>query len=456
MTLSILVFIFALRFLAMYLEQLMGGRIDGLVLLQLLGHAAVRMSMMALPVAMLSAALISFGNMGEHYELAALKACGVGLHRVLRPVMSFALLLTALALYTSFEWVPRSNRALISLIYDTSKSESGFAIKPGVYYEDLEGYVIRVADQDAQTGTLYDFMMYDFTEGEEAIVTLADSARTRMEPDGSALHMKLYHGTRHEAAAEDSSTGYARLYFDSLYHRFDLSTFNLSDTDQRFRHRSVFSIGQLQWAIDSMQHCLARRKQQMGEFLHELQEDAPGEQAASLEGGRSSPGVKDRLDVLPAGERAAVREQVQEEGRAVRESLEAWDRFQQKERQQIREFTHEYYNRWAMPLTGLVFTLMGASLGAVIRKGGMGAPAVASFGFFALFYGLMSQGWKLAKYGWADAWVGALLPLLVFTPFAVFVSLQAAIDAPLTDLNAWRQLIRRWMLRFWKKSEEKP
>lgn len=447
MTLTILVFILSLKFLGNYIEELSGKNLDGAVMLQLFGHASLRMAILSMPLALLSASLITFGSMGEHYELAALKSCGISLLRILRPLFAFSCLMALLSFWLSFYIVPNSNRELLSLLYDASKTKAGFAIKPGIFYRDIDNYSIRIASKNERTGMLYELRIEDFSQNRaQPVVTLADSGRTHILQDGRYLQMMLYSGVRHEdIQASSPSLPYGRLYFDSLSYRFDLSEFAFSRSDSRLRHRSIFPFPQLSQAIDSMQRRLALEEarvfSRMGRYTGIDSTFFAAQYVAAAEA--FSPQSVEEWYTQPA-----LRQRAIDEIRALQPELEYWMQYSRRERQQIREYQHEYYSRIAMPLTCIVFALMGASLGAIIRKGGLGMPAVASVGFFALFYGLLSQGWKLAKYGWADPWIGAFLPLLVFTPFTLYVVMQAAVDAKIFDESSWQMWsdrLRQWL-----------
>lgn len=441
MSLVILVFMFTLRFMAMYIEDLMGKSIDGEIVLNLFMHASLRVVIMAFPLAILCAALINFGNMGEHYELAALKSCGVGLLQFIRPHIVFAFLLTGLSLWLAFEVVPNSNREIISMIYDVSRTKSSFAIRPGYFYTDIDKYVMRISERDEKSGMLYGMLIYDFTEDAESpTVIVADSAYAKLREDGAYLQMKLFSGSRHEELNDNSptpnSSSLGRLYFDTLYVNFDLSAFAFSRSDNRFHHRSVYPFDQLVWAIDSMERRLAMSEAVMKAELKEyivwdsLSDIPVPDTIKKLVG-------TEILKETPPEIRVNNIEMALLEARAARERVAQISLSYSKEKQQIREYKHEYHNRIAIPLACLVFMLLGTSFGAVIRKGGVGPPAVAALGFFALFYGLMSQGWKMAKYGWSEPWIGAFLPVLVFIPISLYISYQAATDSSLMDLSRW-------------------
>ncbi len=455
MALAILVFIFALRFLAMYVEELLGKNIDGGIFLRLFMYASLRMAVMALPLAILSAALITFGNMGEHYELAALKSCGIGLLRLMQPLIAFASMISLFSFWLTFEVVPHSNREIIGMLYDASRTKSSFAIRPGVFYRDIDQYAIRVTDTHPESNMLYEVMIYDFSQSIDfPTITLADSAQTKLLNQGSLLQMTLFHGSRHEEidseAKKPNPNLHGRLYFDSLYVRFDLSEFAFARSDSRFRHRSIYPTTQLVTAIDSMQ-------QRLDEISRNIQSNINTYvrlDSMSLTAGTRVDSFKQKqlLDYAPKDDRKLVVAQALEDARSIKTQLDFSTSNYLRESQQIREFQHEYYNRIMMSLSCLIFMIMGVSLGAIIRKGGLGAPSVASVGFFALFYGLNSQGWKMAKYGWSEPWVGAFLPLLVFTPVALYISYQAAKDAPLFDESSW-QMWRESLGQFFVRSK---
>jgi len=462
MSFAIILFILVMQFMAVYLDKILGKGMGVGVLFKMIGFAGGKLAISAMPVAVLAAALISFGSFGEHYELAAIKSCGISLLKTMRGAIAVALLLMFGSIWLSHSLVPLSNLKFYSLYYDISRKKAELAITPGHFYWDITNYVIRVADKSNEKGTLYDVLIYDHTENRgNNDVIIADSAKTYTDED--RLQMVLYSGVRHEEINPErgrKNYPYGRTYFDSLYYTFNLEDFKLSRTEEsQFRHQITLSQRELGIAIDSLDHLeadyLSKAFTQIGRytkidsnFLNYAKDTLPYDKPLLTYD--MVPGDK-IMDCDPSLEASDALSRSLVNIRAVKSYLDFMNKKKADQNKTKSKYLYEYYLRYSLPINCLVFMMIGVSLGAIIRKGGLGMPAIVSIIFFILFHILNTYGRKFSKEGVIDAELGAFLSVIAFAPIAVLVTYQATMDTKLMDMEAWGKFFKKIANRFRKR-----
>ena len=450
MSFAIILFILVMQFMSLYMNEILGKGLGPIVLVKLMGYASGRLAITAMPVAILAAALMTFGSMGEHYELASLKSCGISLFKIMRSMIATGLILTSISLWLSFYLVPKANLKFFSLLYDVQRKKADLAIIPGHFYWDIDGYVIRVSDKNKEKGVLYDVLIYDHTENRgNSDVIMADSALTFTE--GNSLRMVLYHGVRHEdykPQAGRKNYPHGRTYFDSLYYKFSLEGFELDRTDEsQFRHQITLSQPQLSDAIDSLgvnekeydrkaNKQLSRYTKIDSAFAVALPDTFPVTKPVMVVD--MEPDEEILLCYSFKDEPIELLNRAMTNIRAVKSYVDFMVKKKDDQYKSRNKYEYEYYLRFALSVNCILFIMIGVSLGAIIRKGGLGMPALVSIISFLLFYILTTYGKKFAKEGVMDPWIGAWLSVLVFAPIALAVTYMAAMDSGLMSSTAWR------------------
>ena len=467
MSFGIILFILIMQFMSLYMDEIFGKGLGLDVVLKLFYYAGGRLGLTAMPVGILAAGLISFGNMGEHNELAAMKSSGINLMKIMRSVFIFSLVLTGFSLWFSLDSVPKANLKFFSLLYDVQRKKPNLAIKPGYFYSDIDGYVIRASDKNNETGTLYDVLIYNHSENRGNVdVLIADSAVSGM--DKNTLKMILYHGSRHEEYKKDpgepQSYPHGRTYFDSLYYRFDLEGFDLDRTDEsQFRHQITMPYRTLVNALDSLDSIrmfynekalmqIARYNAVDTNFLmYERLVDSVNKKLTILESVAMTP-EDSILECYPEAHQSDLINRALVNARAVKSYTEFMIKKKEDQRQVDRNYNYEYYFRVALPFNCILFMLIGCSLGAIIRKGGLGFPALISISLFLVFYVITTYGKKFSKEGVLDPVTGAFLSVFIFTPVAIYLVHQATTDSKLLDEGtriAIRDNIARLLRSLW-------
>lgn len=455
-SLLVILFILVMQFMALYLNDIASRQPSPDIIGKLFFYASGRLVLTAMPVALLAGALMSFGNLGEFNELASMKSCGISLLKIMRSVVAFTALLTLVSLWVSFDVIPKANLKFFSLLYDVQRKKPDLAIKPGHFYSDIDGYVIRVSDKNPDSGTLFDVMIYNHTEnrGNNDII-IADSAR--MKTKGGTLSMVLYEGVRYEEYKPESgkqeNRPHGRTYFDSLYYRFPLEGFELSRTDESlFKHQITLPYRDLVRAMDSIAGLegkqLVRNTQQLSRynkidtaFLVYTRDTMPNKKVVEVVDMEADETI---LDCYVEDYPDDVVSRAITNARAIKSYVEFMSKKRADQKQAERKYDFEYYFRYALPFNCLVFVFIGIALGAIIRKGGLGMPALISLGFFMAFYVLTTQGKKLAKEDVLDPLVGAWLSVLVFGPIAIALVYQATMDAKLLSESYWGMVRDKW------------
>ncbi len=454
MNFTIILFILVLQFVALYIQDILGKGIGPGIFFKLFFYASGHLSLSAMPVALLAAALMTLGGMGERYELAAIKSSGIHVFRASRTLVLSAVVITGGMMWFSSNVVPKSNLKFFSLIYDIKKKKADIALKPGHFYRDIDNYAIRVGEKKKDSDMLYRVRIYQHTDKEgNRDVTQADSARMDLRKD--RLHMILYSGTRYEEVeAEESSeqrAPFARTSFDSLIYRFNLGDdFELNRTDEgQFKHQITLTRNQLGMALDSIDKL--RIEQDRKTFSQLARYTKVDTQLAkigiydSMALAQNPPPMAsfsyEESDSLIAcfyhDDPTEILSRALTNARAAKSYLEFAQR--KKEDQTLAEsrYSYEHQLRLAIPINCLLFLLIGVSLGAIIRKGGIGVPALISITLFILFYVLTTYGRKASKDGNVEPWLGAWISVLAFMPLTLVLLYQASTDARILDESQW-------------------
>lgn len=458
-----------MQFLAMYMEEIAGKDLGIDILGKLFYYATSKMVVMALPIGLMSGALITFGGMGEHYELAAIKSCGINLFKISTSLILFSILMTACSMYLSFYTIPRANLKFFSLLYDVQRKKAEVAIKPGYFYSDIDGFVIRIGDKNKLTGVMYDMIVYNHLQGSgNKDVILADSAKMMMEPGKEQLRLVLYHGARYEEYQPDAGKNndpFARMLFDSLYYRMKLEGFTIERTDENLftRHQITMVKDSLVSEIRKIQQ---EEKNDHKNFLTNLKpyngidstmityspkniKDLPAQtiQDSLLQKdvhlAEKTP-LAEQLAVVPTANTVEIMNRAINNARTLKQNIGFRKNEMEEDRKHNFGYQYELWSMYALPLNCIIFMLIGIALGAIVRKGGLGLPSLISIGFFVIFYLLYMQGKKLAKDGVIEPWLGASLSIIVLTPVAIATMYQAIMDTKLIDESSremWRDRI---------------
>lgn len=450
---AVSLFVLVLQFLAQQRNKLFGKGLPAQVILEIMGYAGLSLSVVALVLGVLLASLMTLGRLGENYELTALKSSGISLWRIVYPLIMFVGVLTAIALLMTSYVEPWAKLKMWRRLYDADQTRPEFALRPGVFNNLIPGYVLRISDRKPDGSMLYGMRIYDHAKDEHVgnIVIVADSARMMSEDSLLYLHLELYHGIRYEDAM-DRRQGkplwgpmrpFSYIAFDTLQYNIDMSAFLPSTTEDSLflSHPYMRTTGQLIQDVDSL---MPRGPNDLARFTAFLDNQLHFYQFLdSLPRYGVGPAVVPVYDTLAKRTRQELFSLAAREARTAKTNLTSLHESSTASMELMRRYAIELHLKFSLPISLLLFVFVGAPLGAIIRKGGFGAPIVVAISFFVLYYVLMSYGKKVAAEGALPVWLGVWLPVWVILPMALYLSFQSATDSRLFDLSAWRLALRR-------------
>ena len=473
MTFLIVLFIVLMQFLWKYIDSLVGKGLGMDVLGELFFYAAVSMIPMALPLAILLASLMTFGNLGEKFELTAMKASGISLLRVMAPLIAVVCLIAVGAFFFQNDVLPKAQVKMWTLLFSVRQKSPEVEIPENVFYDQIPGYNLLVKEKNKENGMLYDVMIYDVNHGDNVTILLADSARMAMTPEMSHLYLHLYQGEQFENLREqrtnDRNVPFRREnFFDKqILIPFD-ANFNRLD-EQGMRQQYVGkNIAELHHSIDS----IGRRVDSIGGmFSRDLRVDASAvlprpdlsrttlpdgtedkyaierkeelkKEAEKMEKATRPLSIDSLLKSMPPAEAAQLVSQAIGISREHQNINEFKSLTIDEEKRSIRRHEIELIKKYTLSVACIIFFFIGAPLGAIIRKGGLGTPLVVSIFLFLIYYIFDNTGYKLARDGRWPVEAGIWLSTMVLAPLGVYVTWKAMNDSSVFDADRYKNFFR--------------
>ena len=456
-TFFISLFVLMMQFLWRYVDELIGKGLSIEVLAQFFWYMSLMLIPQALPLAILLASLITMGNIGENSELTAIKAAGISLMQTLRPLIFITCFITVASFYFQNNIGPDSTKNLAQLLNSMKQKSPELEIPEGIFYDGLPQCNLYVQKKDLESGMLYGVMIYRMTNSfEDAAIILADSGRLQSTADKQHLLLSLYNGEwfenmRSQEFAGNANVPYRRESFISKRIVLDFdSGFNLTDASVFSNNAQAKSLKQIFHAVDSMNHVydsIGRGTRQdldrMFSYTYPREVDKNDSLEAVKKGLQSTYSfdtIVSRLkpsDKLDALQRALNRVQI------MTSELEFRQMITSDGDELIRKHWLEAVNKFTLSLTCLIFFFIGAPLGAIIRKGGLGVPVIISVLVFIVFYILDNTGFRMARLGAWPIWFGKGLAPAVLIPLASFVTYKANKDSMVFNMDAYRNVFMR-------------
>lgn len=435
-------FIFEMQFIWVYLDELMGKGLSPWVITKLLVFASARLVNMALPLAILMSSIMTMGALAENNEMTAMKSAGVSLMRIMRPLIFFSVGLSITAfLFANNIW-PVANLKFRTMLFSIMKQRPSLNLTDGVFYNGIEGISIRAAKNNSETGELKDVLIYDHRGGEKANRTVirAESGLMEQTADKRFLIMTLNKGYSYDEQkdkkARDQKMSEIKCEFEQSVIRLDLSSLAFqADNEEIMKNPAeMMTVIQLDDAIDSL----------------ELQYDTLGYQFANnnmrLVNARLDP-ASIPADIRPAGstlfeelngaERTKAISQARETSRKSRDNIQRQVDELKGRKKSINKHKIEWHRKFFLAVVCLVLFFIGAPLGAIIRKGGIGLPTLIALGLFIVYQLLTMIGERLAKDMFLEPWLGIWISTVVLLPFSLWITLRATKEAALLDRDSY-------------------
>ncbi len=465
MTFFICLFIVLMQFLWKYVDEMVGKGLEMSVLGELFFYAAITMVPMALPLAILLASLMTFGNLGERLELLAIKAAGVSLLQIMRPLAIFLVFVSIGAFFFQNNVLPKAQAKMWTLLYSMRQKSPELDIPEGVFYDQISGYNLYVKQKNQKTGMLYDLMIYDFSSGfDNAMIMLADSGKLKMTDDKQHLFFTLYSGESFENLRDQRSSvnnvPYRRESFTlkEILIAFD-GNFNRMDDGVMQNQYVGKDLAALQSTIDSMSYRVdsigadnGRSLKRSGYFsMHERHNRTALKNDTSSREQLVAEAMLLDVDSL-FGSKNLQRRQLYLE-RAIMRAERYKNDYEfrslalNNEYKIIRRHEIEMYKKFTLSFACIIFFFIGAPLGAIIRKGGLGMPVVVSVFMFIFYYIIDNSGYKLARDGRWEVWEGMWLSSAVLLPLGIFLTYKAMKDSAVFNADAYANFFRKLLGR---------
>lgn len=447
-TFFICLFIFMMQFLWRYVDEMVGKGLEISVLAQFFFYSALTLVPVSLPLAILLAALITFGNFGERFELLAMKAAGISLIKIMRPLIVFISLICCVSFYFQNVVGPKAQTKLWTLLLSMKQKSPELDIPEGVFYDEIEGYNLYVKHKDRKTGMLYDVLIYNFEKGfENAQIIKADSGRLEMTADKQHLYLHLFSGEQFENLKSQSmnqkNVPYQREAFREKHAiiEFD-SDFNMADEGFMSGQSSSKNMATLEADIDSMKVL----NDSVGRaYYNEAMEATyrPVPHLTKSDTTKIEKAVLSSFNVDSLFDAATLMEKQKIISSAVSRAESAasdWSfkgfNIQQTESSLRRHMT-AWHEKFTLSLACLIFFFIGAPLGGIIRKGGLGMPVVVSVLIFIIYYIINNTGYKMARDGKWVVWMGMWTSTAILAPLGAFLTYKSNNDSVVLNADAY-------------------
>lgn len=467
MTFMICVFILLMQFVWMHVKDLVGKGVEVSVLAEFFIYAVASVVPLALPLAILLASLMTFGNLGEKSELTAMKAAGVSLFRIMRPLTISLFFICSGAFLFSNYVLPVSQVKLWALIFSLRQKSPELEIPQGEFYDGIDGYNIYVRHKNPQRGMLYDMMIYDYTEGfQNATVMVADSGKIYFTDDKKYLLLRLYNGESFEnldrdqkrATKSEKNIPYRRESFAQKQLLIDFDTeLNRYDEDVLNDQHVSKNVGELVRSIDSVQVLAHERSTEQSAVIvtnHYFGRERNAGRKLEEEALSAPPDRVYDLDSLYAQlkpeERYRAASAALEKAKAQRDQIDYNALMLDDYQRYIRRHEIELHRKFTLAFACLVFFFIGAPLGAITRKGGLGMPVVISVVMFIIYYIIDNTGYKMAREALWPCWAGMWLSSFVLLPIGIFLTYKAATDSSLFNPDAWMKVWNKLKIKVLK------
>lgn len=505
-TFMIATFVLLMQILWLYIDDLAGKGLNIFLVVELLAYKCVSLVPLALPLAILISSLMVLGNLAERYELSSLKSAGIPLLRIMRPILFFGLGALVLSYMCSNYFIPVANLKFGSRMWDIQRQKPTLSLDAKVFNYDFDGFVIHIGEKGKDGRRIENVLIYDHSGSAQEGVSEITAREGEMfsAENGKYFVMRLLDGHQY-MEAQPSGKGtfpFIRTSFGEWVKVFDLSEFQLTRTDEELfkSNRTMLSSGQLREAMDSIEMKIEQRREGVVKYLRNFyapvrseEQQLPIQRMKSKAVESAGAKVAERLDTLPKQEEAPMQEGMgppdrSYEARAYElpDSVSSFDqllaglpRYRRKSyinkaqtfarsilnqtqsaNRTIADLAeshvkHEYdmHMKYSMAVICILFVLIGAPMGAIIRKGGFGYPILVAILFFMLFIILTIFCRKIAESFIVPAWLAAWIPCMIFLPLGLRLTFKAMNDSKLLDVDRYLAPLRRFLQKRKKKKD---
>lgn len=432
-----------------WIDEFIGKGLDVFTITQFLGLLSTTLVPIALPLGVLFAAIMTFGNLGESSELVAVKASGISIARFASPLFVFIVCLSALSFLFNNYVIPRAQLKATRLLYDIQNKKPVVAIKPGTFYKDIPNHTIYISSKENDNQTVHDIKIYDHTSGRgNDRIILAQKGKMYVSEDKRFLIFELENGWRYEEKIPKNKDEHEQIRLGFKYWKkvFDLSDFNMPKTDENYFKslRAVMTVAQISKQIDTTEKGIQRQyhavKELMMPTLVMVRRD-------TMKKPQMLPVLKGRTDTffnrIPDSLKSRVLTTAEIAARSVKSMLEINKQNVKLQKQSLTEHRIELHKRYTVPVACILLFVIGAALGSIIRKGGLGMPFITAVIFFILYYFMNTIGEKIAKEQVVSVTAGMWFPSAILGLIGAFLLYKANNDSPLMNKEGYYRFFRK-------------
>ncbi len=461
-TFFITLLVLVMQFFWLYIDDFVGKGIDTKVIFEFILYQSAVLVPLALPLAILLSSLMTFGNLGESFELVAIKSAGISLIRFMRPLFFVCILLAGVAFAFSNYVIPVANLKSRTLLTDIVFAKPAFDLKEGVFYDKIPNFAIKIGKKEANDSVVQDIIIYEQGNPLQDNFIIARTGVMRVTENKRFLEFNLKDGWRYQERGnyyDPANSEFIRIGFKEYKKQFDLSTlgFNNRTADSVNKNNErMYSMRQLEKTIDSLEKDNKQLKMQTENqlfvqfrFLGLL--DSTWSKDSLPDVSKLKP-VRNYDEILPDSAQANVNQNVRNIAGSLRISSESMMGTLKDKERNLRKHQIEWHRKIVLSLACLVLFLIGAPLGSIIRKGGLGTPLVVAIIFFMVFYFSSTAGEKFAKENTLTPFGGMWMATFILLPIGLFLIYKAMRDSQLFNKDAYRRIPRALKLFFNKKA----
>lgn len=484
-TFFITLFVLVLQFFWKYIDDLVGKGLDTFTILQLTSYVTATAVPLALPLAVLLSSIMTFGNLGESFETVAVKSAGIPLLRFMRPLFVFSIIISIVAFLFSNYIIPVAQLKFQTLLYDITVAKPAFNLKEGVFFKEFDGYTIKIGKKEKDNVTIHNIIIFERNYALQDNIIVAEHGQMKMSDDKKFLEFYLENGWRNEERGPSYTvnTDYLRLGFKEYKKVFDLSTFTMMRTpDSMFKDNfRMLNVRQLTKSIDSLEKSagagMTKRVEREVSMNYPFNKNAkdtvkkvlptpvvkPEDLVVYEKVPLSRPVIPTRYDqhrdaiaraleppapatydqLLPDSVRKAVVTRVIDKVSSSKNALDIVTTEAQARQKELRYHLIEWHRKFSLSFACIVLFLIGAPLGSIIRKGGLGMPLVIAVIFFLIFHLLNMFGEKFVREDITSAFFGMWLSTLVLLPIGFFLTYKAMRDSQLFNKEFYYRAFKK-------------
>lgn len=447
-TFFITLLVLVMQFFWLYIDDFVGKGLGINVVLKFIWYQSAALIPLALPLAILLSSLMTFGNLGESFELVAIKSSGISLLRFMRPLFILSIFISVLAFLFSNYVIPVAVLKSRTLLTDIVYAKPAFDLKEGEFYDKIQGFAIKIGKKEANDSIIRDVIVYERQNNAfQDNFIIASSGVMKTSENKRYLEFNLRDGWRYQERGTDyNKTEYVRLGFKEYKKQFDLQDFlfrETSDSANRNNER-VYSMRQLNKAIDSIAKDNERIRKQLTRDLYNSNYFLKyyDSTAKSKKPAKFWKKTKSVSDMLPDSARASVHQQTVSKMGVISSSLGGVQQTLKDQERVLRKHKIEWHRKLVLSSACLILFLIGAPLGSIIRKGGLGTPLIAAISFFMVFYFSTTMGEKFAKENTLTPFSGMWLAAFILVPIGVFLIYKAMRDSQLFNKEWYHRLAK--------------